>query len=75
MHPSHIDHIPELLTRFDNRRANMIPMLQAIIDEYTYLTDDAVRQVAVRLQVPVAEVFQVAQQLADPNRVWEPVDV
>ncbi|HVZ19237.1 MAG TPA: NAD(P)H-dependent oxidoreductase subunit E [Terriglobales bacterium] len=75
MHPSHIDHVPELLNRFDNRRANLVPILQAIIDEYTYLPDEAMREVAVKLQVPVAEVMQAAHKLTDPNRVLEPVDV
>jgi NADH:ubiquinone oxidoreductase subunit E len=75
MQPSHIDHVPEVLNRFDNRRANLLPILQAIIDEYTYLPDEAVRQVAVKLQVPIAEVMQVAVRLADPNRVIEMVEV
>lgn len=75
MQPSHIDHVPEVLNRFDNRRANLLLILQAIIDEYTYLPDEAVRQVAVKLQVPIAEVMQVAVRLADPNRVIEMVEV
>lgn len=75
MHPSHIDHVPELLNRFDCRRTNMVPILQAIIDHYTFLPDDAVRQVAVKLQVPVAEVSQAAQRLTDPNKVFETADV
>jgi len=75
MHPAHVDHIPELLSRFDNRPTSAEAMLQAVIDEYTYLPEEAVRQVAVRLQMPVAEVMQIAHRLTDPNRVLEPVEV
>ncbi|MGZ4787965.1 MAG: NAD(P)H-dependent oxidoreductase subunit E [Terriglobales bacterium] len=75
MHPSHIDHIPGLLSRFDNRPGNIVPILQAIIDEYTYLPEEAVRQVSVKLHVPIAEVMQQAHKLTDPNRVPESVDV
>ena len=75
MRPSHIDHVPELLARFDNKRASLVPILEAIIDEYTYLPDDAARQVAVKLQIAVAEVLQAAHTLADPNRVPQTTDV
>lgn len=63
MRPSHVDHIPELLARFDNRRVNLEPILEAIWNEYTYLPDDAVHQVAVKLQIPAAEVVTVARRL------------
>jgi NADH:ubiquinone oxidoreductase subunit E len=69
MHPSAIDHIPELLARFDDRRSNLVPLLRAIQDEYTYLPDDAIRRVAIKLNVPVAEVFQVAKSLRSLERV------
>lgn len=75
MHPAHIDHVPELLARFDNKPASLVPILEAIVDEYTYLPEDAVRQVAVKLQIPVAEVLRVAQTLADPNRAPQTIDV
>ncbi len=75
MHPAHVDHIPELLSRFGNRQMNVAAILQAIIDEYTYLPDEAIRQVAVKLQMPIAEVIQASHKLNDPNRVLEPVDV
>jgi len=75
MHPAHVDHIPELLNRFDNRATNVTAILQAIIDEYTYLPDEAIRRVAMKLQIPIAEVLQAAHKLTDPNRVLEPVDV
>ena len=75
MHPSHIDHIPQLLARFDERRTNLAPILQAIIDEYTFLPEDAAHQVAVRLHIPIADVIQAAHKLADPNRVLETIDV
>ena len=74
MHPSHIDHIPELLRRFDNRPTSLVPILEALIAEYTYLPEDAAHQVAVKLQIPVAEVLQAAHKLADPNRVPQTVE-
>ena len=69
MHPSAVDHIPELLARFDGRRSNLVPILRAIQDEYTYLPEDAVRRVAVKLDIPIAEVFQVAKSLRSLERV------
>jgi NADH:ubiquinone oxidoreductase subunit E len=69
MHPSAVDHIPELLARFDDQRSNLVPMLRAIQDEYTYLPEEAIRRVAVKLNVPVAEVFQVAKSLRNLERV------
>ena len=75
MHPSHVDHVPELLARFDDRRTNLVPILQAIIDTYTFLPEDAEHQIAVKLHIPVAEVIQAAHKLVDPNRVPDTVDV
>jgi NADH:ubiquinone oxidoreductase subunit E len=69
MHPSAVDHIPELLARFDDRRSNLVPLLRAIQDEYTYLPEDAIRRVAMKFQLPVAEVFQVARSLKSFERV------
>jgi NADH:ubiquinone oxidoreductase subunit E len=68
MHPSPVDHIPEILARFDDRRSNLVPLLRAIQDEYTYLPEGAAHRVAVKLHVPVAEVFQVAQSLKKLER-------
>jgi len=75
MRPSHVDHIPELLARFDDRRSNLVPILEAIQDEHTYLSEDAVRQVAVKLQIPAAEAFAVALRLRDSNRMLIPSEV
>ncbi|HUN90043.1 MAG TPA: NAD(P)H-dependent oxidoreductase subunit E [Terriglobales bacterium] len=75
MRPSHVDHIPELLARFENKPSNLVPILEAIIDEYTFLPEDAAHQIAMKLKLPVADVMQVAHGLADPNRVTTPVEV
>ena len=75
MRPSHVDHLPELLSRFDGCRTNVVTILQAIIDEHTYLPEKAIRLVAVKLQMPVAEVMQEANKLTDPNRYLQPTDV
>jgi NADH-quinone oxidoreductase subunit E len=50
----------ELLQHFDNRRANLIPILQEIQSQHYYLPEEALRRVARKLQMPVAEVYQVA---------------
>ena len=75
MKPSHIDHVPELLSRFDNKSANLASILEAVLDEYTYVPEKAIRLVAVRLQMPVAEVIEVAQRLKSAHREPEPAEV
>jgi NADH:ubiquinone oxidoreductase subunit E len=52
--------IPELLGQFDDRRANLIPILQEIQAKHYYLPEEALRRVARKLHVPVSEVYQVA---------------
>ncbi len=52
--------IDEQLAPFDDRRANLIPILQQIQATYSYLPQDALRRVAQKLRVPVPEVYQVA---------------
>ena len=75
MRPSHIDHIPELLARFESKPSNLVAILEAIIDEYTFLPEGAAHEVAMKLKLPVADVLQVAHGLADPNRMTTPVEV
>src|SRR4051812_2680908 len=50
----------ELLGQFDDRRANLIPILQEIQARHFYLPEESLRRVARKLQIPVAEVYQVA---------------
>lgn len=50
----------EKLAQFDDRRANLIPILQEVQATYSYLPEDVLRRVARKLKVPLPQVYQVA---------------
>lgn len=50
----------EVLEQFDERRANLIPILQEIQARYFYLPEEMLRRVARKLGLPLAEVYRVA---------------
>ena len=50
----------EDLAEFDDRRANLIPILQEIQAAYSYLPEDLLRRVSRKLRLPLSEVYQVA---------------
>ena len=52
--------VADILGHFDDRRANLIPLLQDIQAKFYYLPEDALRRVARKLQVPLSDVYQVA---------------
>jgi NADH:ubiquinone oxidoreductase subunit E len=52
--------IDEALEQFDERRANLIPILQEIQATYSYLPEDLLRRVSRKLHVPLSDVYQVA---------------
>lgn len=52
--------VTELLTQFDDRRSNLIPILQEIQARHFYLPEEVLRRVSRKLQVPLPEVYQVA---------------
>lgn len=52
--------IADLLGQFDDRRANLIPILQDIQAKHYYLPEEALRRVARKLNLPLHEVYQVA---------------
>ena len=58
----HVETAPmdEALAEFDDRRANLIPVLQRIQAVYSYLPEDLLRRVSRKLRVPLPEVYQVA---------------
>jgi NADH-quinone oxidoreductase subunit E len=64
--PVAIDHaekfqkVCDILDRFGNRPAGLIPILQAIQHEYQYLPEEVLTYVATSLDVPPARVFGVA---------------
>ncbi len=50
----------QTLEGFDDRRSNLIPILQEIQAAYYYLPEDALRRVARKLRIPLSDVYQVA---------------
>jgi NADH-quinone oxidoreductase subunit E len=49
-----------ILSRYEGQPANLIPVLQDIQDEYSYLPKDELHAVASHLQVPLTQVYSVA---------------
>jgi NADH-quinone oxidoreductase subunit E len=49
-----------ILSRYEGEAADLIPVLQDIQDEYSYLPKDELKEVAKRLAVPLTRIFSVA---------------
>jgi NADH-quinone oxidoreductase subunit E len=49
-----------ILERYQHKKNNLIPILQAVQDEYRYLPEDVLRFIAASLQLPVSRVYGVA---------------
>jgi len=60
MQQADIEMIEPLLGQFEDRRANLIAILQEIQSTFSYLPQEFLRRVARKLQVPLTEVYQVA---------------
>ncbi len=60
MQQAEMEIIEPMLGQFDDRRANLIPILQEIQSTFSYLPQEVFRRVARKLQVPVSDVYQVA---------------
>ncbi len=52
--------VADILGQFDDRRENLLALLQEIQATFFYLPEDALRRVARKLQVSLADVYQVA---------------
>ena len=50
----------DLLEQFDDRRANLLAILQEIQARHFYLPEEMLRRVSRKLNVPMAEIYQVA---------------
>jgi NADH-quinone oxidoreductase subunit E len=57
---SEIEVAAEIFAQFDDRRANLIPLLQEIQAHHYYLPEESLRRVARKLHLTFAEVYQVA---------------
>jgi len=55
-----VEKMETVLGNFEDRRANLIPILQEIQARFYYLPEEALRRVARKLQVPLPEIYQVA---------------
>lgn len=52
--------IDSIVSRYPQKRSAVLPLLYIAQDEYGYLTDAAVREVAAILEMPPTDVFEVA---------------
>lgn len=50
----------DILARHDNRPSRLIPILQAVQEEYRYLPEEVMTYLATSLRIPPAEVYGVA---------------
>jgi NADH:ubiquinone oxidoreductase subunit E len=55
-----LPNVEPLLEQYEDRRANLIPILQDVQDIYRYLPQDVLRRIAKKLRVPLTEVYHVA---------------
>ncbi len=49
-----------LLAQFEERRSSLIPILQEVQNNYRYLPQPVLKQISVRLHLPLADVYHVA---------------
>jgi NADH-quinone oxidoreductase subunit E len=52
--------VADILGQFDERRENLLALLQEIQAKFYYLPEGTLRRVARKLQVPLSDVYQVA---------------
>lgn len=60
LHEKHGQEIDAIISRYPQKRSAILPLLYIAQDEYGYLTDPAVREVAEILDMPPTDVFEVA---------------
>lgn len=60
MSPTETESASQLLQQFDERRANLLPILQEIQAKFYYLPEEVLRRVSRKLHVPMAQIYQVA---------------
>lgn len=49
----------EIIERYDNNSSKLIPILQAVQEEYRYLPEDVICYIATSLGIPTAQVYGV----------------
>src|SRR5437879_5362308 len=55
-----LPNVEPLLEQYEDRRINLIPILQDVQETYRYLTQEVLRKISKKLRVPLTEVYQVA---------------
>ncbi len=55
-----LQNVEPLLEQFEDRRTNLIPILQEVQEAYRYLPQEVLRRISRKLRVPLTEVYQVA---------------
>ena len=54
------EQVANILGQYQDRRSNLIPILQEIQSTYYYLPEELLRRISRKLKVPLTEVYQVA---------------
>ena len=52
--------IDAIFTQFERKRENIIPILQAVQEEYTYLPENMMKEIADYTHVPESDIYGVA---------------
>src|SRR5437879_7709749 len=55
-----LPNVEPLLEQYEDRRINLIPILQDVQETYRYLPQEVLRKISKKLRVPLTEVYQVA---------------
>ncbi len=56
----HFEKVLEILEKYNFKKSNLIPVLQAVQEEYRYLPEEVLTYLATALNMPVAEIYGVA---------------
>lgn len=58
---SEIDRLDQIISEFPHIKRNaLIPLLQAVQDEFSYITEEAISRIAVHLGLPTSKVYGLA---------------
>jgi NADH-quinone oxidoreductase subunit E len=55
-----MEKVEPLLEEYEDRRSNLIPLLQEVQETYRYLPQEVLKRISKKLKVPLTEVYQVA---------------
>ena len=60
MQQAEMEMMEPLLGQFEDRRTNLIPILQEVQNTFSYLPQEVLQRIARKLRVPLTDVYQVA---------------